>query len=95
MTKFPIPSSPAKKILDIDNFNGVDFTSKVPDISRSNNAINVIKRNGYHQIRKAFRQYVTSKPTQAVEEIVDSLRTPENLQMLKTGDALNKLLENW
>lgn len=69
MTNFPIPSSPAKKILDIDNFNGVDFTSKVPDISRSNKAMNVIKRNGYHQIRKAFKQYVTSKPTQQVEQI--------------------------
>ena len=32
---------------------------------------------------------------QAVEEIVTSLRTPENLQMIKSGDALNKLLENW
>lgn len=70
MTKFPIPSSPAKKILDIDNFNGVDFTSKVPDISRSNNALNVIKRNGYHQIRKAFRQYVTSKAIKNLEEVV-------------------------
>lgn len=69
MAKFPIPSSPVKKVLDIDNFNGVDFTSKVPDISRSNNALNVIKRNGFHQIRKAFEQYITSKPTQTVEQI--------------------------
>ena len=33
--------------------------------------------------------------TQAVEEIITSLRTPENVQMLKSGDSLTKLLENW
>lgn len=32
---------------------------------------------------------------QAVEEITTSLRSPENYQMLKSGDALIKLLENW
>ena len=33
--------------------------------------------------------------TQAVEEIITSIRTPENVQMLKSGDSLTKLLENW
>ncbi len=33
--------------------------------------------------------------TNVVSEVTASLRTPENFQMLKTGDALNKLLENW
>lgn len=33
--------------------------------------------------------------TQAVEEVVSTLRTPENFQMLKSGDNLEALLENW
>lgn len=70
MTKFSIPDGPVKKILDIDNFNGVDFTSKIPDISRSDNALNIIKRNGYHQIRKPFVQYNVSKANRGISEVV-------------------------
>ncbi len=33
--------------------------------------------------------------TEAVSAITTQLRTPENYQMLKTGSALDKLLENW
>ena len=33
--------------------------------------------------------------SQAVQEVTESLRTPENFQMVRSGDALNKLLENW
>jgi hypothetical protein len=33
--------------------------------------------------------------SQAVQEVTDSLRTPSNYQMVRTGDALNSLLENW
>lgn len=69
MTKFPIPNSPAKKILDIDNFNGVDFTGNTPDVSRSNNACNIIKRNGFHCVRKAITQYVTSENVKKVNAV--------------------------
>ena len=33
--------------------------------------------------------------SKAVQEVTDSLRTPSNYQMVRTGDALNSLLENW
>lgn len=59
MTRFDIPSAPKKYPLDIDNFNGVDFTSKVPDISRSNVCENIISRNGFHQVRKSIKQKKT------------------------------------
>ena len=56
MDQFKIPSAPKKYPLDIDNFNGADFTSKVPDISRSNVCENIINRNGFHQVRKSIKQ---------------------------------------
>jgi hypothetical protein len=41
-------------------------------------------------------KYITKEVAEdKVEEITNSLRTPENVQMVKSGDALNKLLENW
>ena len=48
----------------------------------------------YEYIKEQLgRQKEASAFAAAVEEVTKSLRTPENYQMLKTGEALNKLLD--
>ena len=48
----------------------------------------------YEYIKEQLgRQKEASVFAAAVEEVTKSLRTPENYQMLKTGEALNKLLD--
>lgn len=48
----------------------------------------------YEYIKEQLgRQKQAAGFAEAVEEVIKSLRLPENYQMLKSGDALNKLLE--
>lgn len=50
----------------------------------------------YEYIRASLTaQKQSAYLTTAIEEISAELRTPENYQMLKTGSALEKLLEGW
>ena len=60
----------------------------------------VIQPGSNYTVYEFIRENLTSQKqtlyfAEAVEEITNSLRTPENVQMVKSGDALNKLLENW
>ena len=54
---------------------------------------NVIVYDYIREVLTAEKQTIYF--SQAVQEVTDSLRTPSNFQMVRTGDALNSLLENW
>lgn len=60
----------------------------------------VITPDSTTTVYEYIRDYLTNQKqseyfTQATKEVTDSLRTSTNYQMLKTGTALNTLLEGW
>lgn len=76
------------------------FVAKETTPARLLTLSDVIQPDSDVIVYEYIRQNLTAQKqnlyfVEAVEEITNSLRVPANFQMLKTGDALDKLLENW
>lgn len=62
MANFKIPESPTFNYLDLNNLQGMDSWDTNPNIMRSSDMLNVVKKEGLHQVRHNIRQsYIVGK----------------------------------
>ena len=62
MVSFKIPESPTFNYLDLNNLQGMDSWNTNPNIMRSEDMLNIIKKEGLHQVRHNIRQsYMVGK----------------------------------
>ena len=62
MATFKIPESPTFNFLDLNNLQGMDSWDTNPNIMRSSDMLNVVKKEGLHQVRHNIRQsYMVGK----------------------------------
>ena len=62
MASFKIPESPTFNYLDLNNLQGMDSWNTNPNIMRSSDMLNVVKKEGLHQVRHNIRQsYMVGK----------------------------------
>ena len=54
MVQFNVPSGPSIKVITLENFLGVDFTSITPSVYRASNLINLVNNNGFLETRPGF-----------------------------------------
>lgn len=97
MATFSIPKSPAKEIINIDSFEGVDFTNSPANISdnKSPNAINMIrdvpgkvrKRMGYELIKdfgNSFNRLPVTLTTTTLDDVTATV-TEGNITLSGTA----------
>ena len=56
MASFKIPQSPTFNYLDLNNLQGMDSWDINPNIMRSADMLNIVKKEGLHQVRHNIRQ---------------------------------------
>lgn len=56
MANFKIPESPTFNYLDLNNLQGLDSWDTNPNIMRASDMVNVVKKEGLHQVRHNIRQ---------------------------------------
>lgn len=56
MAQFKIPESPTFNYLDLNNLQGMDSWNTNPSVMRSPDMLNVVKKDGVHQVRHNVRQ---------------------------------------
>lgn len=62
MASFKIPESPTFNYLDLNNLQGMDSWNTNPNIMRSEDMLNIVKKEGLHQVRHNIRQsYMVGK----------------------------------
>lgn len=62
MASFKIPESPTFNYLDLNNLQGLDSWDTNPNIMRASDMLNVVKKEGLHQVRHNVRQsYIVGK----------------------------------
>lgn len=62
MASFKIPESPKFNYLDLNNLQGMDSWNTNPNIMRSEDMLNIVKKEGLHQVRHNIRQsYMVGK----------------------------------
>lgn len=62
MANFKIPESPTFNYLDLNSLQGLDSWDTNPHIMRSSDMLNVVKKEGLHQVRHNIRQsYIVGK----------------------------------
>ena len=62
MATFKIPESPTFNYLDLNNLQGMDSWDINPSVMRSADMLNIVKKEGLHQVRHSVKQsYLTGK----------------------------------
>ena len=62
MANFKIPESPKFNYMDLNNLQGMDSWNTNPNPMRSSDMLNIVKREGLHQVRHNIRQsYMVGK----------------------------------
>lgn len=56
MANFKIPESPTFNYLDLNNLQGMDSWDTNPNVMRSSDMLNIVKKEGLHQVRHNVRQ---------------------------------------
>ena len=56
MAQFNVPTPKPNAYLDLDNIHGIDNNSLVPSLNHASDMLNIIKKNGLHQIRDSIKQ---------------------------------------
>lgn len=56
MAQFNVPAQKPNQYLDLNNLQGLDNRSLAPDLMRAAKLINIVKKNGLHQIRDNIKQ---------------------------------------
>lgn len=56
MAQFKIPESPTFNYLDLNNLQGMDSWNTNPNIMRSPDMLNIVKKDGVHQVRHNVKQ---------------------------------------
>ena len=56
MAQFKIPESPKFSFLDLNNLQGMDSWDTNPNIMRSTDMLNMVKKEGLHQVRHSVEQ---------------------------------------
>ena len=71
MAQFKIPESPTFNYLDLNNIQGVDSWNTNPDVMRSPDMLNIVKKDGVHQVRHSVKQnyLVGSYDTEVIDDI--------------------------
>ena len=74
MATFKIPESPTFNYLDLNNLQGMDSWDTNPNIMRSADMLNIIKKEGLHQVRHNVKQsYLVGNYSEVLEEDDDVL----------------------
>lgn len=74
MAQFKIPASPTFNYLDLNNLQGMDSWDTNPNIMRSADMLNIVKKEGLHQVRHNVRQsYLVGNYSEVLEEDDDVL----------------------
>ena len=62
MASFKVPESPTFNYLDLNNLQGMDSWDTNPNVMRASDMLNVVKKEGLHQVRHNVRQsYMVGK----------------------------------
>lgn len=71
MAQFKIPESPTFNYLDLNNLQGMDSWNTNPSVMRSPDMLNVVKKDGVHQVRHTVKQsyLVDSYDAQSTDDI--------------------------
>lgn len=56
MAQFKIPESPTFNYLDLNNLQGLDSWNTNPNVMRASDMLNVVKKDGLHQVRHNVKQ---------------------------------------
>lgn len=74
MASFKIPESPTFNYLDMNNLQGMDSWDTNPNIMRSSDMLNVVKKEGLHQVRHNIKQsYIVGKYGDTIDDNDDIL----------------------
>ena len=74
MAQFKIPESPTFNYLDLNNLQGMDSWDTNPNIMRSSDMLNIVKKEGLHQVRHNIRQsYLVGNYSEVLSEDDDIL----------------------
>ena len=74
MAQFKIPESPTFNYLDLNNLQGMDSWDTNPNIMRSSDMLNIVKKEGLHQVRHNIRQsYLVGNYSEVLQEDDDVL----------------------
>lgn len=73
MAQFKIPESPKFSFLDLNNLQGMDSWDTNPNIMRSTDMLNMIKKEGLHQVRHSVEQKYLVGNYGEIEEDDDKL----------------------
>lgn len=99
MATFSVPSSPARQVINIDTFEGVDFTNSPANIedTKSPNAVNMIrdvpgkvrKRMGYYLV-KEYEEYIDEEETEPNRVNGYHFRNKDDIPIYHIGNKLYK-----
>ena len=73
MAQFKIPESPKFSFLDLNNLQGMDSWDTNPNIMRSTDMLNMVKKEGLHQVRHSVEQKYLVGNYDEIEEDDDKL----------------------